>query len=278
VSSLHGKTIALTEARRAAELARLVAKLGGVPYAAPAVREIPRRDLAPARAALDRICGGEIGVILFLTGVGTRAFLDLADAAGRQPALLAALGRMFVGARGPKPVAVLREAGVRIDLTPREPTSEGLIAELGRVRDLRGAVVAVQLYGEGNPLLGEGLADRGASMLEIPLYEWALPADAAPLARLVHDLIDGRIDVLAVTSSPQVRNVVAVAEGLGLRDRLLGALRRSVTVAAQGPVCATTLRDLGVKPQIQPAKGTMGALVHAIAEHLTRDEQVRGGV
>ena len=33
--SLLGKTIAITEARRAAEMSSLIAKLGGVPYSAP---------------------------------------------------------------------------------------------------------------------------------------------------------------------------------------------------------------------------------------------------
>jgi uroporphyrinogen-III synthase len=268
VDSLRGLTIALTEARRATELATLVVKLGGVPYSAPAVRETPRRDLGPARAALDRICAGEIGVIVFLTGVGARAFLELAGPAGQRERLLRALAGMFVCARGPKPVAVLREAGVRIDLTPREPTSDSLLAELAAARDLGGVGVAVQLYGEDNPILVEGLAARGARVVEIPLYEWALPADEAPLACLVQDLIDGRIDVLAITSSPQVKNVVAVAERLGLRARLLAALRDSVPVAAQGPVCEATLRELGITPRIRPAKGTMGALVHAIAEHV----------
>lgn len=127
-----GETIAMTEARRAAELASLVTKLGGVPYSAPAVREVPRRDQRPARDILERICRGEVRGVIFLTGVGTRAFFALAAEAGKREALLEAPGEMFVAARGPKPVAVLGEAGVRIDLTPAEPTSEGLLS----LRDL----------------------------------------------------------------------------------------------------------------------------------------------
>lgn len=272
MASLRGKTIALTEARRATELASLVVKLGGVPYSAPAVREIPRRDRRPARIALGLICADAVGVIVFLTGVGTRAFLELAAEAGKREVLLRALAGMFVCARGPKPVAVLREAGVRIDLIPKEPTSEALLAELTLIRHLVDSVVAVQLYGEDNIALVEGLTACGATVLEIPLYEWALPEDEAPLERLVHDLIGGRIDVLALTSSPQVRNVVTVAGRLGRREKFLSALRERVTVAAIGPVCAAALGEVGVTPTIQPVKGTMGALVHAIADHLDRGE------
>jgi len=275
VRSLRGKTIAITEARRASELASLIAKLGGVPYSAPAVREVPRGDPGPALEVLARICRGEIAVIVFLTGVGTRAFFGLAGEAGRREALLGALQGMIVVARGPKPIAALREAGVRIDLVPKEPTSEGLLRELTG-RELGGKGVAVQLYGEENPFLVEGLRGRGATVLEIPLYEWAFPEDQGPLIRLVHDLIDGRIDVVAFTSSPQIRHLFAVAERLGLREPLALALRDGVTVAVVGPVCEAALAERGIVPRIQPEKGTMGALVHAIADHLAGAEEARG--
>ena len=266
MASLGGKTIAITEARRAAELASLITKLGGVPYSAPAVREIPRRDLAPALEVLARICRGEVSMILFLTGVGTRAFLDLAAEKGKRDLLLAALGKMVVVARGPKPAAALREAGVRLDLAPKEPTSEGLIqAIVGR--DVAGKLVAVQLYGDDNPVLVEGLRARGAAVLEIPLYEWALPEDQGPLIRLIRDLLDGKIDVLAFTSSPQIKHLFALADQLGQRAELARALRDQTVVAVIGPVCQAALAEQGIVPRIQPDKGTMGALVHAIANY-----------
>ena len=162
MASLGGKVIAITEARRAAELASLITKLGGVPYSAPAVREIPRRDLAPALEVLARVCRGEVAMIIFLTGVGTRALLSLAAEKGKRDILQEALGKMLVAARGPKPAAALREAGVRLDLAPREPTSEGLLQALAG-HDLGGKLVAVQLYGYDNPLLVEGLVARDVS-------------------------------------------------------------------------------------------------------------------
>jgi len=268
VHSLRGKTIALTESRRATELAALVTKLGGVPYAAPAVREVPCVDRGPALAVLERICLGEVQAVLFLTGVGTRAFLELARETGARERLLGALAQLLVCARGPKPIAVLREAGVRIDLVPPEPTSPALLAALSAVHDLRDSVVAVQRYGEANPVLVEGLAAFGAAVLEIPLYEWAPPEDEGVLERLVRDLIAGRIDVLAFTSSPQVANVFAAAERLGLGSHLSDVLGARVAVATIGPVCETALRERGVAPHIQADKGTMGALIHAIAAHL----------
>jgi uroporphyrinogen-III synthase len=265
VISLDGLTVGITESRRATELARLVTNLGGVPVSAPAVREIPCRDRGPALDVLARIVRREVAFVVFLTGVGTAAFLELAAVAGLRESLLVALGEAVVVARGPKPIAVLKGAGVRIDVVPDEPTSEGLLRALA-AHDVRARAVAVQRYGEDNPVLVEGLAARGATVLEVPLYEWALPEDQEPLARLIRAVIARRVDVVAFTSSPQIRHLFAVAERLGLGSDLAASLRE-VPIAVVGPVCEAALTERGLRPRIQPAKGTMGALVHSIAEH-----------
>ena len=57
-----------------------------------------------------------------------------------------------------------------------------------------------------------------------------------------------------------------LAEQLGLRAELAGALRDKAVVAVIGPVCQAALAEHGIVSRIQPDKGTMGALVHAIAE------------
>lgn len=265
VASLRGRIIALPEARRATELSRLVEKLGGVPYSVPAVREIPRRDLGSANAVLDEIIAGRVDAVVFLTGVGTTAFLALADTRGLRPALLEALAHTLVAERGPKPAAVLRSAGIRIDVAAPEPTSESLLGALA-TRDWRGKTVAVQMYGDEHSPLTEGLASLGARVLEIPLYEWAMPDDEAPLERFVDDVCGGRVDVVAFTSSPQVRHVFLVAERLGRAPELAVALNHTVITAVVGPVCAASLQAVGVTARIHAAKGTMGALIHAIAD------------
>ena len=272
MASLNGKTIAITEARRSVELANLITKLDGKPYVAPSVREVPKQDRGPARSVLEAICRNEIQIIIFLTGVGSRAFLSLSQETGKRDRLLQVLQQMFVVARGPKPVAALKEAGVHIDLVPEEPTSEGILSGL-EGRSLQGTHVAVQLYGEENPFLVDSLKRRGAIVHEIPLYEWALPLDQEPMIRLIRDLVAGKIDVIAFTSSPQIKNLFEVADQLTLRQPLGMALRQNVTVAVVGPVCEAALAAEQIRPVIQPEKPTMGALIHAIAEFITRKEE-----
>ncbi len=268
MASLQGKTIALTEARRATELAALITKLGGVPYPAPAVREVPCKERGPVLDVIERIVRDEVGMVVLMTGVGTRALLDLARETGRREALLAALGRTTVVARGPKPIAALGEVHLRPDLVPGEPTSAGVLAVLAG-RELHGRRVAVQLAGDDSRLLLDGLAARGAQVLEIALYEWALPEDVAPLERLARDAVDGGVDVIAFTSSPQIRHLFDVAERLGLAEPLARALRERVVTAVIGPVCRATLAERGIPSVVEPEKGTMGALAHAIATYVS---------
>ncbi|HEY3065381.1 MAG TPA: uroporphyrinogen-III synthase [Methylomirabilota bacterium] len=264
---LRGRTIAITEARRSEELSTLIEKLGGVPRAVPSLREVPVRDRVPAIAALEQICAGTVAVVVFFTGVGTRALLELAAERGRDDALRRALATALVVARGPKPVRVLREHGLRIDVVPAAPTSAGLVEALG-AHDLRGRVVAVQLAGEEPRTLLEALRDAGATVLPIALYEWAMPEDDGDMHGLVEDLIAGKIDVIAFTSSPQIAHLAAVAERHGRGAALTAALASRTIVAVVGPVCAATARAHGVTPRIEAPVGTMGALIHGIAAYL----------
>lgn len=279
MANMAGKTIALLEARRSQEMAALVVRHGGVPYLSPALREAPLENREEIARFVDILCQGSIHVIIFLTGVGCRAFLQSTESLGRLPQVLEALARIKVVARGPKPVVVLYSYKVRIDFVPPEPnTSEEILAEL-RSWHLDGKTVAIQLYGGSTPfleVLRRGLQKLGAKVLEISLYSWRQPLDLGPLLLFLEDCRAGKIDVLAITSSSQVNNLFEVAENLGKADVLRETLNTSVLVASVGPVSSQALREHGVKVTIQPEHGKMGHLVLAIAEHLEVANQRQG--
>src|SRR2546428_2651756 len=130
-----------------------------------------------------------------MPGDGPGAFLTGGIGTGGGIVRRCGLTGLVLVARGPKPVAVLKEAGVRIEVVPSEPTSEGVLEALAS-HNLRGRTVAVQLYGDENRVLMDGLTARGARVVEIPLYEWTLPDDQTVLARLVDEVIAGRVDVV----------------------------------------------------------------------------------
>ena len=63
------------ESRRAAEVATLIAKYGGQPMVAPALREVPLESNVAALDFAAELLLGEIDIAVFLTGAGVRALL-----------------------------------------------------------------------------------------------------------------------------------------------------------------------------------------------------------
>ena len=264
---LQGSTVLAFESRRAAELANLIRRHGGVPIVVPSMREVPLEENPAALDLLRRLERGEIEVVVMLTGVGVRTLAG-ALAETCPPARLAALlQRTILVARGPKPVAALRELGLRPQITVPEPnTWREVLAALDTQASLQGRRVAVQEYGKRNPELIAGLEARGATVLPVPVYLWALPEDRGPLEEAVRRLAsaDESIDFLLFMSATQVDHVMQTANELGLREAVINAASRAV-IGSIGPVCSNALREHGLPVDLEPEHPKMGSLVVALA-------------
>lgn len=261
--SFDGLAVLSLESRRAAEQATIIERLNGRPVVAPSMREVPLESQAEAASAIDAVIAGHFDAIVFLTGVGLRAWLTVAEHHGRRDAFVAALGSTRVLARGPKPLAVLREIGVPVWIVAPEPNTwrELLDAiDVSGGRPLEGARVAVQEYGVSNPPLLRGLADRGATVTAIPIYQWVLPEDTAPLRSAVGALARGEIDVVILTSGVQLAHLFQVAEDMGEESALVRALGR-VVIASIGPTTSEEIRRRGLEPDLEASHPKMGILV-----------------
>jgi uroporphyrinogen-III synthase len=264
---LNGLVVLSFESRRAPEMAELIRRHGGTPFVAPSLREVPLEENAPALEFLAELEAGRVDVTILLTGVGTRTLV--AALAPRCPVerLTQLLGCTTLVARGPKPVAALRELGLTAALTAPEPnTWRELLAALDAAGSLTGKRVAVQEYGVSNPELYAGLRDRGATVMLVPVYRWALPENVEPLREALRRWADGHADIVLFTSATQVEHVMQVAAELGLAPAVLNAARRSV-VASIGPVCNDALRRHGFPVDLEPEHPKMGHLVAAVARH-----------
>ena len=257
---MKNKRIAVLESRFGEHLVDLLAKQGAIPFHAPALAEEPDLDPETIRQLIARWAEHPVKLAIFQTGVGTRALFDAVDKLGLGDHLLAFLADGLVAVRGPKPTAVLRSRNVRIDLNAEEPyTTVEVLAAIRNV-ELSGERVLVQRYGETNLGLEEKLETRGATVIEVPTYRWALPQDIGPLLRLLDALERREIDAAVFTSASQVRNLFAVAEqrdGVNLLRRSLN----SVLVASIGPVCSDALAAAGVKVGLEASPPKLGPLV-----------------
>ena len=264
--SFNGLSVLVLESRRSVEMAALVTTYGGKPVVAPALREIPLESNLEALAFADTLIRGTFDLVILLTGVGTRALLDVVQGAGKRDAFVAALARTKVVPRGPKPLAVLRELNITPWLTVPEPnTWRELLAVVDQHGPLNGVNVAVQEYGVSNPELVDALHARGARVTSVPVYRWALPDDLQPLRNAVTSLVSGGIDAAIFTTGTQVVHLFQVAGMMQHENALRAALGR-VVVASIGPTTSEELRQQQLAPDLEASHPKMGFLVREAAE------------
>jgi uroporphyrinogen-III synthase len=263
--ALQGLTVLAFESRRATEMEALIRRFGGTPLSAPALREVPLETSPQAEDFLRRLEAGAVDVVILLTGVGTRALV--ATLAARCPVerFAALLRATTIVARGPKPVAALRDLGLAASVRVPEPnTWRELLDALDRHAPVAGRRVAVQEYGVPNTELLDGLRARGADVLRVPVYRWDYPADRGPLQDGVARFADGAVDIALFTSARQVVHAIETANTLGRLTDLRQAARRAV-LASIGPVCSEALHAYELPVDLEPEHPKMGHLVHAVA-------------
>jgi len=267
VTNFQGRTVLTLESRRGQEMSRLIETYGGKPLHAPAMREVPLSSNPEALKFADALLEGQFDVVVFLTGVGARALSKVLEAVHPAERFVEALRKISVVARGPKPVAVLREWNVPIAIAAPEPNTwrELLQAIDDNKLDLRDKRVAVQEYGVSNPELLEGLRDRGALVMPVPVYQWDFPEDQAPLRAAVNSIIARRIDVALFTTSVQVTHLFQIAKPIGKKDALKAGLE-NVVKASIGPTTSEVLRSFGLSIDLEASHPKMGFLVKEAAE------------
>ncbi|PWU00802.1 MAG: uroporphyrinogen III synthase HEM4 [Terriglobia bacterium] len=246
-------------------MAELIRKQGGDPFVAPSMREVPLEQNGPVFNFAERLFGGGFEMMILLTGVGTRQ-LDRLFATRYPPeAFASALRAITVVARGPKPVAALREMNVTAALVAPEPNTWREILTVTEGRPER--QIAIQEYGRPNPELVAGLEERGAEVTAVRVYQWDLPEDTEPLRQAARRLAADEFDVVLFTTAVQISHLIRVAERDGLVDRALGALRNTFVVSI-GPTTTEALEEFGVHPAFEPSHPKMGFLVREAAERV----------
>lgn len=243
----------------------LIERFGGSACVAPSMQEVPIETNAPAVQALRQIIDGQVQWLVLLTGVGTDAMLELAKSQNLEADLLDAMRRVPLLIRGPKPAAVLKRLDLKYRLKAPEPnTWRELLAAMDAAGiSVQDQTVAVQEYGIPNEELYDGLRQRGATVLPVAVYRWALPDDLQPLQQAIQQTVDGQLDALVFTSAQQVRHVLQVAEQMQQRDAWLEAASLQV-IASIGPTCSEALQEVGLPVTFEACPPKMGPLVRGV--------------
>ena len=146
-------------------------------------------------------------------------------------------------ARGPKPAKVLRGIGLKPDVMAEEPTTAGLMRTLSN-HAVEGKRVGVLLYPGGEEALPAFLEAAGAQVDPVLSYRYASHEEDRQVVTFIRELAAGTVDLIAFTSSAQVRRLLDVARRFGQEADLDAAMRR-ILIAAVGPVTAEAVEKAG---------------------------------
>jgi uroporphyrinogen-III synthase len=269
---LNGYRILILEAREEAQFSRLLAEQGADVVQCPMFTIHDAPDSQPIEAWIRRFIEKRCDDLVLMTGEGLRRLMKVVRRIGIEQEFIAALVNARKFARGPKPGRALREIGLEPQMTTEKPTSEGIVEMLSRV-DLRGHRVGLQLYPDkDHSALIAAISAQGAEVDTVTPYVYDAQAAETNIITAIDEMVQGRIDAIALTNLGQVRRLVEVARAHSCEARLREGLERT-PIASVGPVVSDELKSHGLRTDIYPANDAffMKPLISAMATALGKN-------
>ncbi len=266
---LHGYRILILETREEAQFSKLLAEQGAEVVQCPMFTIHDAPDPAPVEAWIRRAIDKPFDDLVLMTGEGLRRIMKLAVARGIDQAFVAALAKSRKFTRGPKPGKALREVRLEAQQNTEKPTTEGVIEMLAKL-DLKGRRLGLQLYPDKdhNALTG-ALSAQGAEVDTVLPYVYDSKAADANIVAAIDDMVEGRIDSIALTNLGQVRRLIEAAKAHGSETKLREGFERTL-IASVGPAVSGELAAHGLRTDVSPADEAyfMRPLISAMASAL----------
>lgn len=169
----------------------------------------------------------------------------------------AGLKRLRIAAIGPATRKAIEERGGKVNVVPKEYVAESVVRSLRRrVKGKRVLLVRAKI---ARDVIPRELRQAGAKVDVVEAYETITPQSSRTRLRSLLQNPRRRPHVVTLTSSSTVRNFVA----------LLGSSKASIqgiSLASIGPVTSSTLRQLGLRVDVEAAEFTIPGLVEAIRQ------------
>ncbi|HVO82690.1 MAG TPA: uroporphyrinogen-III synthase [Terriglobales bacterium] len=171
------------------------------------------------------------------------------------------LRHLKIAAIGPATRRTIEKHGLRVEVVPEEYVAEAVVKSLrNRVKGKRVLLARAKV---ARDVIPRELRKLGAQVDVVEAYETVIPRSSRVQLRAVLRDPRRRPDVITFTSSSTVRNFVALLAGG--RGRLLPTKHlNGVRLASIGPVTSSTLRELGLRVDIEAREYTIPGLIRAI--------------
>jgi len=165
------------------------------------------------------------------------------------------LKHLRIAAIGPATKKAIERHGVKVDVVPKEYVAESVVRSLrGRVKGKRVLLVRAKV---ARDVIPRELRRAGAQVQVVEAYETVVPQSSRTRLRNALGNPRRRPHVVTFTSSSTARNFVAL---LGARGTNLSG----IWLASIGPVTSSTLRELGLRVDIEAKQFTIPGLIEAI--------------
>lgn len=249
-TELAGRLVGVTAERKSEAQERFLHTRGAATLMAPTLKTLDLSDRPELLEIAKGIADTPPAVLVVQTGQGLKWWLDSLPE-GLSAKVLEGLGQTEIWCRGPKASSMTKRLGLTVAWqAPKELAAD--IAERLEAADLSGKQVMVQLDGSSGQELMETATLQGAEAVALNVYRYELPDDISPVARLIDGVIDGSIDAITITASPQIRHLRQIASSLGKLSELDAAFTGQCLAAVVGPVCAETARKAGWTKIVEP--------------------------
>ncbi len=178
------------------------------------------------------------------------------------------LAHLKIAAIGPSTANAIKEHGTKVHVVPKEYVAESVVKSLrNRVKGKRVLLARAKVARNVIPL---ELRKLGAHVDVVEAYETIVPQSSR---RRLNEALKSRTrrpDLITFTSSSTVRNFTALLASSASRGNLKQL--DSILFASIGPITSATLRQLGLRVDIEAERYTIPGLVAAIVS-----AAIRGG-
>ncbi len=247
---LAGMTVLIGRARhQASALSSELRKHGAQVLEIPFLEIRKPRSFAPLNRALRNIADYDWLILTSVNGVDAMwARMKRLQLGNRN------LAHLSIAAIGPATSKAIQKQGMKVAVVPDEYVAESVVQSLkGRVEGKRVLLVRAKV---ARDVIPRELRKAGANVEVVEAYETVVPKSSRDRLRTSLKS-NARPSIITFTSSSSAKNFVA----------LLGRTRpylERVTLASIGPVTSETLRELGLRVDIEAKQYTIPGLVEAI--------------
>ncbi|WP_280771217.1 uroporphyrinogen-III synthase [Salipaludibacillus daqingensis] len=269
--SLHNKRVVLAASRKTDEMSTLIEKQNGTPIVRSLQGTVFLND-HQVKDDIDRILQEKCDWLIFTTGIGANALIDVAEEINKKELFLQMIHRTKVATRGYKTFAALKKIGVTPQVKDDDGTIKGLIASLKPI-DFNGKRVMIQLHGENAPTLITYLEEEGATVIPVLPYKHVEP-NLETLELFCQELIRNEMDAVCFTAAVQVRSLFKYVQQKGYLREVMDAFHHHTLAVAVGKVTSEALYEAGIERVIQPELERMGAMIIELSRYYEKTKGI----